>query len=490
MANLKELFFRNRGVRQTVSKNAFWLTIGQLGSRIFRAFIIIYAARVLGVGEYGVFSYVLGLAGFFTLFADIGVNSILTREINRYPEKADNFFATAFWIKISLLLLSSVLVIFVAPHFSRIEGAKALVPLVALLNFFDGIREFSNAYLRAKEKMELEAFTTTLTNAAITVFGIIILYYFQVNAGALVVTYILSASTGTIAGVVILRKQFSKVITFFKSDLVKGIISSAWPITLLVVIGIFMTNIDIIMLGFFKTNQDVGLYSAGQKIIQIFYTLPAIIATSFFPVISRFVGQRDNIRAKLLMEKGITAVLLIGIPLIMGGVVLGKSIINLLYGASYLPATLSFQILILNILFVFPSYLIGNYIFAYDQQKKAAPYLLAGSIANVILNALLIPKYGIAGAAFATLCSQALYQFLSFSLAKKINNFYVIRYLKKITISAIVMGLATYILSFVGLNVIANIIISGILYFGILYLIKEIIILEIAGMFLRKIRPS
>ncbi|PIU98388.1 hypothetical protein COS61_01740, partial [Candidatus Wolfebacteria bacterium CG03_land_8_20_14_0_80_40_12] len=78
--NLKELFFKNKGVRQTVAKNVFWLSAGELGSRVFRAFIIIYAARVLGAAEYGVFSYVMALTGFFTLFSDIGVSPLLTRE--------------------------------------------------------------------------------------------------------------------------------------------------------------------------------------------------------------------------------------------------------------------------------------------------------------------------------------------------------------------------------------------------------------------------
>jgi len=484
--NLKEFFLKNKSIRQTVSKNAFWLTIGQVGSRLFRALIIIYAARILGVGEYGIFSYVLGLAGFFTLFADVGVNSILTRDITKHPDKADNYFATAFWIKIFLLLVSSILVIFVAPYFSKIEGAKILIPLVALLNFFDGIREFSSAYFRAKERMELEAFTITLTNIAITVFGIIVLS-FQTNAKALVITYILSAGTGTIASIALLKKQFSKVIKFFKSDLIKEIISSAWPIALLSIIGIFMTNIDVIMLGFFKTGQEVGLYSSGQRIIQILYTLPAIISTSFFPVISRFVGQKDNIKTRLLIEKGLTVVFLIGMPLIIGGIILGENIINLLYGSEYLPATLSFQILILNIIFVFPSYFIGSYIFAYNEQKRIAPYLIIGSLVNVALNALLIPFYGIAGAAIATLCAQAIYQSLLIRLAKKVNNFQIITYLKKIVLASIIMGGLVYCINLAGLNVILNIIISGIAYFVILYLIKENIVREITNAILNKI---
>ena len=215
MGKIASFLFRNQSTRQTVAKNVFWLTAGQIGSRVFRAFIIIYAARVLGAAEYGVFSYVLGLAGFFTVFADIGVNAILTREAAKRPEEASYYFATTFWIKIILLIITAGLVIFVAPYFSKIEAARVLLPFVALLTIFDGLRELANAFFRAREKMELEALTTTATNVAITLLGFAILYLDQ-SAQSLAITYALSAGVGTFAGIIILRKQFAGVFMFFR----------------------------------------------------------------------------------------------------------------------------------------------------------------------------------------------------------------------------------------------------------------------------------
>ena len=96
---LKSLLFENKGLRQTITKNVFWLSISQFGSRLIRAVIIIYAARALGTAEYGVFSYLLGLAGFFTIFGDIGINQIITREMAKKPERQSIYFSTAFWMK-------------------------------------------------------------------------------------------------------------------------------------------------------------------------------------------------------------------------------------------------------------------------------------------------------------------------------------------------------------------------------------------------------
>jgi len=469
---LKDFFLNNRETKQTIAKNIFWLSIGQIGSRFIRAFIIIYAARVLGASGYGVFSYVVALTGFFTVFADIGVNAILTREIARKKEEALPYFATTFWIKIALLFLTTILIIFIAPYFSKIEAAKAILPFAALLIFFDSLRELWAAFFRGKEKMEIEALLITVTNIAITVFGFLILQ-FSKDPKILTIAYALSASTGAFVGIYILRNELKKVIFYFKKNLVPVIFKSALPLALVNVIGVLMTQIDILMLGFLKQAEDVGLYSAGQKIIALFYILPSILATSFFPLLARYVGQNDNEKAKLLIEKALTLTMLVAIPMVVGGFVLGDQIINFLYGQQYLSASTSFKILLLTILVVFPGTIVANYIFAYDQQKKLATTTLFGSITNVFMNALLIPFFGIIGAAIATVSAQSIYNALNWRLAKKINNFRILYHLKKIILSALIMGIFSYFLKQLNLHLIINILFSTIIYFITLSLLKE-----------------
>lgn len=67
LKRIKSFLFENQTVRQTVAKNTFWLTVSNVGGRLLRAVIIIYAARVLGAGEWGAFSYAITLAAFLTV---------------------------------------------------------------------------------------------------------------------------------------------------------------------------------------------------------------------------------------------------------------------------------------------------------------------------------------------------------------------------------------------------------------------------------------
>ncbi|MDP3974870.1 MAG: flippase [Candidatus Jorgensenbacteria bacterium] len=474
---LRAFLLTNQTARQIIAKNVFWLSVSNIGSRLIRAAIIIYAARLLGAAEYGVFSYALGLAGFFTIFVDVGISSILTREVAKKPERASHFFSTTFWMKSVLLFGTTFLILFVAPYFSNIDAARVLLPLVALLVIFDNLREFSNAFFRAKEKMEYEALVTTAMNVAITVFGFVALAI-AVNAHSLMIAYVGSAGAGFFAAALLLREEFARIFRSFDRTLIRPVLRSAWPIALMGLLGAMSLNVDIIMLGWFRTPEEIGFYSAGQKIVQVLYTFPAIVASALLPLLSRLVGIQDKIKFRLLTEKGLALVFAVAFPLAVGGIVLAQPIIGFLYGSEYLPGASAFQILIMTVLVVFPGTILGNIVFAHDKQKKIAGYIGVTSIGNVVLNVILIPPFGIVGAAVATIVSQAFFNGLMWRFVKRLAPFAVGRHLVKMGIATFIMGLIAFALSAAGVHVLATITIAALSYFAILAVLKERILAE------------
>ncbi|MFH1193065.1 MAG: flippase [Candidatus Jorgensenbacteria bacterium] len=477
LKRLKELLFTNRGARQTVMKNAFWLSVSNIGGRLIRAVIIVYAARVLGAAGYGVFSYALGLAGFFTIFADIGINSILTRNVARDPAQDREIFATAFWLKMALLLCITLMIIFATPHLSNIPEATVLIPLVAFLTIADGIREFCNSYFRAKEKMEREAIITTAMNIAITALGFVALAL-SATSYAFTMAYVGSSALGALAGIIILRKEFLGVFSFFRRALIRPILSSALPIAFLTMLASLSLNVDMVMLGWWRTPAELGFYSAAQKIVQVLITFPGIIAISTFPALSRFIGAHEREREINLIEKSVALLFFLALPLAVGGIVLSSSIIGFLYGSEYVPAALSFQILIAMILFVFPGMLFGNLMLAHDQQKKFAPVAFFSSLGNVFFNVLLIPPLGIAGAAIATLFTQGFSNLSLWHIVKRVTPFRVFFHIKKIAAASVVMGVAAFLMDTIRVHVLLNIAISGGIYLLSLYALKEHLVME------------
>lgn len=472
--SLKSLLFRNEGQKQTIVKNIFWLSFSQVASRLIRAAIIIYSARILGAAEYGVFSYALGLAGFFTIFADIGINSILTREVAKKPDKEKEYFATAFVMKSVLLIGTALLVLFVAPHFSKIENALPLFPLVALLVIFDNFRDFSFSFFRAKEKMEIEAAVFIAMNVAITVFGFVALSFMKTSM-AIMIAYVGSAGVAALSTAIILRRELLGVVKNFAVKLMREIGSAALPIALLGALGSFMLNTDMIMLGWWRTAEEIGYYSSAQKIVQVFYTLPAILASGIFPALSRFIGLGDREKEKSLVEKSISIVFLAAIPLTVGGIVLAEPIIRFLYGGEYAPAADAFRIIIATTLLIFPGTLIGNLVLAHNKQKELRFFvaIASASVANILFNALLIPKIGIIGAAVATVVAQSISNGFVWRMIKSVSPFSTFKYLKKIILSSVIMGAVSFALNALGVHVLAVIFVSFVVYLVSLVLLKE-----------------
>lgn len=475
---IKLFLLENKTVRQTVFKNVLWLNSGQIIGRLIRAGVIIYAARLLGTDGYGIFSYALSLAMLFTIATDFGVNGILTREVAKNPQAKHQYFSTILIIKLILIFLNAILIISIIPFITANQEILILLPVIIFLTTFDTLRDFGFSFFRALEKMESEAIIFILTNITVSLFGIMALLISQ-NALSLSIGYTLGSAIGTLATIWVLKKEFSGIFRDFNKELIYPILKAAWPFAMLGLLGGIMINTDIIMVGMLKTITDVGLYSAAQKPINLLYVPASLMAISFFPIFSRLTDSHHKEKMRMAIEKAISAGFLIAIPMIIGGIILSQELIKFFFGSEYLSSVLTLQILFLTIIFVYPTSIIGNVIFAYNKQKIFFVSSFLGASGNVILNALLIPAYGIAGAATATLIVQILNNGLLLWMTKKISYFRILYKLPKIIAASFLMGTFTITLKLLEINFMANIVFSAFLYLLILYLIKEELIFDI-----------
>jgi O-antigen/teichoic acid export membrane protein len=409
---LKFFLFENGGTAQTIAKNTTWLSFGQLGSRALRAVIVIYAARFLGAENWGVFSYALGIAAFLTLFGDIGINALITRETSRDPELKSRYLSTAFFIKLALLIFCAALVLFLFPIFTNIQSALPLLPALLLVFAFDTLRDLGSALARALEKMEIEAATTVLTNAAITALGIAALLRYGTNL-SLAWAYAIGSGLGCLSIFWILRNHFSHILTHFTKSLIWPIFRTAWPFGLLGIMGAVMTNTDIVMLGWLRSPAEVGYYSAAQKLILLAYVFPALLASASFPALSRF-AKTDPERSKNILKKTLLISFGVAATTLALGLVFGELAFSIIFGKEYLPALPAFFILLFSVLVVFPGTLAGNALFAYNEEKYFLKFVIISTLVNIFFNLLLIPDYGISGAAVATIATQLITNALMF----------------------------------------------------------------------------
>jgi O-antigen/teichoic acid export membrane protein len=243
-----------------------------------------------------------------------------------------------------------------------------------------------------------------------------------------------------------LRHHLPGLISGATTKLIRPILTTAWPFGLLGLLGTISLNTDIIMIGWFKAAASVGYYSTAQKPIQLLYALPAIIGGGLFPALARFAALGDGVRLRALVERALGTVLAIATPLAILGLLLGDYAIELVFGPEYRPAATSFRILALTLPIVYPATILGNTLFALNAERKFTAYVLVGVVSNFLGNLLLIPRYGIAGAAIATIIAQLLSNLLFWTTMKKLLPTSLRRYAPPVALSGLIMALSIFIL--------------------------------------------
>ena len=471
MEKIRNFFFENSNTRQTIIKNTFWLFLGEASGRLLKMLLIVYAARKLGAAGWGVFSYAISIASLLMIFADIGIDNLIIREISQNKENHKILISAAFFIKIVILLSSILLVIFVSPYISSIPEAAGLFSAVAVILFFDVIRNSGFAINRVLEKMEKETIIKVIMNSVILVLGIAL-----INADPSPISLAVSYAVGSIIGALLIASVVRKTVVQFvakvNKETLKMVLGATLPFAVMALVGSIMADTDIFMLGIWRTPEDIGVYAAAQRFYQFIIMLPSMIATAMFPLMSR-LAHKENEKFKIVLEKALFVLAVIGMPIALGGIVLTNQIVLLVFGQSYIDAIPVLYIFMIMLLITLPMTLLINSIFAYDKQRKMVRANIFGMLANVLLNFLLIPKFGATGAAFATLISTSMVIYVLYKEMKKVNNFEIWSSIKDVLLPTALMLVITLTLKYFGIKVALNIIISAVAYFFFFLLLRR-----------------
>ena len=474
----------NNSLGQTLVKNTFWLFIGEVISRLLKFFLVLYAARILGVAGWGIFAYAISVVSLFFIFADLGLDRLIIREISKDSLEKMRYLSTAFFFRLILLIIATCFILIIVPHISNVTEGRGILLITAIFLGFDSLRGFFLTIYRALEQMEKEAFVKLFTNILIVILGFIVLFTFP-SVENFAYAYLGGSLAGLIVTFFAMRKYFSSLISNFSASLIGQIWRITWPFFIFGITGAVMTYTDMIMLGWWKTPIDLGLYSVAQRLLQFLLIIPSYLAMATFPLFSRLI-EEDEGKLKIIFEKILSLVILLGFPMVFGGILLGKDIILIVFGESYMASTLVFQIFLAGLIIAFPMLIISNYVFAKNIQRKFVPAAIGSMFLNVILSIFFIPRFGIYGAAVATVTSSSIFNIIIYSIVQKISHFEIFSHIKKVVLATIIMSLITFWAKYFNLNTFLNIAFSAIVFFGILLILKEPILRETKDLFSTK----
>jgi len=348
---------------------------------------------------------------------------------------------------------------------------------MALIMTFDAIREFFHAILRSEERMEWETVSYGLTNIWIVIFGFILLAMHPTVRG-FTVAYAAGTALGALGAAIISRKYLRDIWGGFSGAVMRKLMHSIWPYTISSALGMLMINTDIIMLGWFRSSTEVGWYSAPQRIVQLIYLIPSVISVSILPTFSRLAAQSREKMTRAI-EQGVSVMYMAALPVAVGGIIVAIPFTQLLFGPAFTPGAVAFQILLLSLLADFSAVLLSNALLAQHRQKKLIIYSAIGGSLNVGLNLLLIPKFGLAGCAVATLGAQIVSNSYLQYTVRQIHPFHIWRHLRGAVLGTFAMALTVFFLQMQGAPVVLNIAIGALIYGGVLVLRRDPLVQEL-----------
>jgi len=322
-----------------------------------------------------------------------------------------------------------------------IRNDPVVLNLVYLLGFYMVINSFNSLFqtvFRANEKMYYETVCYLLQGLLLA--GLVFFFIFNnfpINYIAYV--YIGVASFGSIFSLFLVWRYFSKF--FFRVNILscKKIFLEVWAYALSSIVLSFYV-IDTILLGVMRSDTEVGWYSAAYRVPLFVQVLGLIIWRGFFPQLSQRYKQ-GNEHFKPIIEKLAKVMHFFAWPLAFGGVILSGKIIVLLFGQSYLPGKLAFEILICAMSLSFIASIYQEPIKASDSPKVFLLGVSVGAAVNIIFNILLIPYFGLNGAAAAFFIAQICFTLFMYFQLNKIVRIRIYNYMGIPLVSSIIMSL-------------------------------------------------
>jgi len=194
--------------------------------------------------------------------------------------------------------------------------------------------------------------------------------------------------------------------------------------------------------------------------------------TAFMPTFARY-SDTDKQKTQKIFDYQNIILLAIAIPVLCGGYILGNGLIFHLYGTNYMPSVLALKILLIMAGLSYLSTSLGYTLFIYNQQRKVFWAYLVGTLLNVPLNALLIPKIGFYGASIATVVTSFINLVILIYLAQrltpmKIIDFVLVKYLFIIFAASLSMSVFLILGAKYNLNIFLKILGGGFIYLLIL----------------------
>ena len=414
----KTLRSENESLKIRLIKNAGWLFSAEIISKILAYGVIVILSRTLGpigLGQYSFIFYYVGLLG---IFSDLGVSYYFMREIARDKSKL-SLLPDVLGFKIVLALINFLIIVIITMFLPKPLWIKELIILVGVETCIAWVVSIFINIMYANGVTKYNAIANTVERFWAFFVGGLVLYISK-SLSPFILALLLGYSIREYLRIKWGCKFIDKIKIRFKPKMWISLLKNSYPFWLIGLFTLIYYRTDMVMLNLMCGDYETGIYRAAFTLIEVSLFVPCIVVATTMPSMAK-LWKEDKNTLNILFKKCFQILLGLGIFGLIGYYVFAYFGIHLVFGNKFISSVNILKILGFALPFMFLNSLFGSFMNATGRELTFTKITGFTALLNVILNYILILKYGAIGAAIATVVSQGMASFLSWICIKKLK---------------------------------------------------------------------
>ena len=392
-------------VLRRVAWNTAAQAIGKAGVLAIGLASVLVMTRYLGPSGYGKVALAFAFIQMLGVLADVGLLTVVVREISRDPAQTDRLVGNALLLRLALSLATLTLAAVASlllpwDHEVRVAVLIAGVPFVLGL-----VNSALVAVFQARLRMDRPA-AADLVGRAASFAALVVVVTLDLGFYAVVGTAAAGAAV-TLAITWALVRREAHPVPRAERPVWRRLLVAALPIGAALAVSEVFFRLDTLLVSAFRSYHEVGLYSLSYRMVELIAILPAIVMTSVFPLLSRYLEESRERAARTIDAAGDLFVA-VGVPIAAGGLIVAPDLVRAIGGDDFAGAADALRLLLFAVALAFVSGLFGHSLIAGVRQGSALRLGLVALGFNLVANLVAIPAWGIEGAAAVAVASEVL----------------------------------------------------------------------------------
>ena len=375
--------------------------IGQLITWTSTLLLTSAYGRFLGDVKFGELYLAINFVSLVGFPLEFSFNSQITRDVAQQPDKALRYLTSTLLLKGLLWVVLYGFILLLCWLLGYNAEEQALVAICGITLLCSSTASTFAALHCAYERTVFPAFGTILEKGLSAFVGIFLL---RQGASVEVMAFVLLG--GSTASLIWQASWFFRLVGVhfvFDMDLIRKLLRTSIPFVIYGILGVIYYRIDTFLLSLMANAAVIGWYGAGYRLFDTMVFLPGIVVGSImYPVFSKLSTSSEE-ALKLAIEKSMSFLLFLGIPMATGLIVAAPNIITFLYNRPEFIHTIPvLQGLAPGLVFLYANTVATSVLISCNQERKITILAAVALVFNLGLNLLLIPRYQQVGAAVVT----------------------------------------------------------------------------------------